>query len=234
MWGAKMIRDIKRTCLLAGLAAFGAMFAGGSEARAASVGFKGTIAPLPGGSPFLYTFDVYLTSGTISPGSPSNPTEFTISGLVGVSQPGFLGVNDPGSPTYEPPGTGNPFGSNVYYTWIVNTGGIVTTGSPVNSNYESSVTWQYTLGPTLTWSGTNIFLGSFEVETTAIYNDNAPPVTPGITPIGFSYSLPQSSGGPSTGGGTFTVTSVPEPSSVILLVIGGGVLPLVFRKRASS
>jgi hypothetical protein len=60
-------------------------------------------------------------------------------------------------------------------------------------------------------------------------------VTPGVTPISYNYSLVQSEGGPPvTGGGVITLSLVPEPSSVILLLIGGGILPLLLRSRGRS
>lgn len=221
-----MIRGIQRSWFLAGLFAFGVMLVGVGQARASSIGIKGTINPLPGGSPFLYEFDVYLTGGSIATGS-------TIT--IGTAPGGLVGVTTQ-SGTEEPSYTGNPFAPQDYY-WVVPTGGIDTTstGKPAPYDQESSVTWKYLEGPSVTYNGTNIFLGTFTVETAKSFPDNAPPVTPGVTVIDFNYSLVPAGGGPAdTGGGSLTLSSIPEPSSVILIVIGAGALPLLLRKHGRS
>ncbi len=166
---------------MAGIALLGVMVAGGRPARAGTVSLKGSIVPLPGGSPFLYEFDLYLTGGSIQPGISTSPTEFT----VGIAPHGLVGVTGL-SGTQQPPVSGNP--SEV---WIVPSGGIVTTstGNPPPYDKASSVEWVYYTGPTITWSGTDILLGLFTVQTTSSFPDNAPPVTPGVTPIDWSYSL---------------------------------------------
>ncbi len=202
----------------------------------ATISVTGHIILLPGGSPFLYQFDLYLTGGTISPSSGSNLTEFTVSGLVGVSVGGFIPADaPPGTPpnpqsgTTEPPGNGTATSE----LWYVPAGGIVTTntGNPAPYDYASSVTWDYLIGPTITYSSTdpaNNFLGSFTVQTIASFPDNMPPVTPGVTPIGVSYSIDGSPGTPTT---ITLLGAVPEPSSMLLLLVGGAVLPFMNRRR---
>jgi hypothetical protein len=232
--GCDMTRGIKRSCLLAGLAVFGAMVVGGRDAQAGTVGVKGTVAPLPGGSPFLYTFDLFLTGGTIAPGAT-----FTIGALTeGTVSNGLVGVTTQ-SGTEAPSFTGNPFATEypgVPYYWVVPSGGIDTiyTGNPVVPyDKESSVTWLYLEGPSVTWNGANIFLGSFTVETAASFPDNMPPATPG-QPIDYSYSGVTGGDSPSTGGGTITLSAIPEPSSLVLLLAGGAALPILLRLRGRS
>jgi hypothetical protein len=229
-----MRRGIKRSFLLAGLAVFGAMVVGGSDIRAGTVKPVGTSTPLPGGSPFLYQFGLYLTSGSIAPGAT-----FTVGALPGgqVSN-GLIGVTTQ-SGTGEPSGTGNPFAllyPTQSYFWVVPAGGIVTVDSGMNAPYnnESSVTWQYLLGPTLTWNGSDIYLGLFTVETAQSFPDDAPPATPGVTKIDYSYTGVTGGNTPSSGGSSITISAVPEPTSSILLLIGGAALPLLLRSRCRS
>lgn len=87
---------MKGIWILAGLAVMAAMSAGGVVAQAGSVGVIGHITPLPGGSPFLYEFELELDSGTIAPG-----TTLT----VGTPPHGIIGVNML-SGTQQPPTTG--------------------------------------------------------------------------------------------------------------------------------
>jgi hypothetical protein len=213
---------IKGAWIAAGIAVLGAMIAGGSDAGAGTLSLSGSIVPLPGGSPFLYEFDLFLTGGTIVPDTAGR-TEFT----VGLAPHGLVGVTGQ-SGHQEPPLTG--FSPEV---WIVPSGGIVTTttGNPPPYDQASSVQWQYFSGPTITWAGSDILLGLFTVQTTSSFPDNAPPVTPGITPIDWSYSVLNPDGSTTTGGGTITLAGVPEPSSVILLLVGSTALPLVFFRR---
>jgi hypothetical protein len=210
-----MTRRIEGIGFLTVLAVQTMMMAGGIEARAASVGVSGTVVPLPGDSPFLYEFEFVLTSGSIAPGS-------TVT--VGLNSNGLVGITAL-SGTQQPPTTGN--GSE---SWGVPPGGIVTTptGNPPPYDQQSSVTWEYLSGPTISTVGAN--LGLFTVETTQSYPDNAPPATNGITQIDFGYSIvPVIGDSPSTGGGHFILSSVPEPSAAILLLIGGAALALPVR-----
>jgi len=229
-----MRRGIKRPFMLAGLAVFGAMVVVGSDARAGTVKPVGTTTPLPGGSPFLYQFSLYLTSGTIAPGAT-----FTVGALPsGQVSNGLIGVTTQ-SGTGEPSDTGNPFAllypTQPYY-WVVPSGGIdtINSGMPSPYNNESSVTWEYLTGPTLTWNGTDIYLGLFNVETAQSFPDNAPPATPGVTQIDYSYTGVTGGNTPSFGGSSITISAVPEPTSSILLLIGGAALPLLLRSRCRS
>src|SRR5262249_4024041 len=106
---------IKSAWLALSLAVLGVTLFAGNEAHAGGIGLKGFLTPLPGGSPFLYEYDAYLTGGSIAAGST-----ITISDMVGVTTQ---------SGTQQPPTTGGPSDE----IWIVPSGGIVTgsTGRPV-------------------------------------------------------------------------------------------------------
>ena len=143
---------------------------------------KDTLRPLPGGSPFLYQFEldlVNLTEGSITNGvnaddrkSPYRTGGLVTNGLVGVTGQ---------SGTQQPPTTG----ATPDRVWFVPNGGIVTTntGNPAPYNQESSVTWSFAEGAAYSQVGE---VGLFTVETTGDFPDNMPPVTPGVTIIDFS------------------------------------------------
>ncbi len=244
-------RRFQDTCLVTGLAVLGLVIARGHDAQsgamAGSISISGGVISGGGGGgsdpPYDYVFDVYLTSGSISPSSPGSLSSITINGLVGVASYSFAqahpatGMNSQGSTTSQPP-TSPPASE----TWIVPSGGIATsfispsTGPPTGTNFESNVTWNYILGPsTITWSGTNILLGVFTVETAWVnYAANSPPVQIGST-LTYSYNVdgtPGASGQP--GSPPIIVQSLPEPSSVVLMLAGGAILPIasLYRRRS--
>ena len=212
-----MLPRTKTIWVLAGLAVMAAMSANEGVARAGSIGVIGHVAPLPGGSPFLYEFELELEVGTIAVG-----TSLT----VGVSPHGLIGVNTL-SGTQQPPSTA-PGEAD---TWILPYGGIVTTGTGPYGT-ESSVTWDYTSGPTYVNSNPSmpIDLGLFTVETAYSYPDNMPPATQNVTIIDYSMTFAD---GSTTSGGVVNFTAVPEPSSVFLL-LAGGALPLLYRSGNRS
>ncbi len=98
-------------------------------------------------------------------------------------------------------------------------------------NYQSNVTWEYLLGPTINYTnpGPNgVFLGEFTVVTSWSYAaGQPPPLAPG-TIIDYSYTI-----GGTSGTGTIVLQGVPEPSSVVLMLLGGAFLPLAasYRRR---
>src|SRR5262249_15242683 len=112
--------------------------------------------------------------------------------------------------------------------WAVSANGILTTstGNPPPYDQQSTVTWQYVSGPTFTFGGTPIFLGDFKIQTTADFPDDAPPVTPFVTPIYYFFAFQEPGGVTSTGGGSIPLSSVPEPASFVILVLGGLAIPL--------
>ena len=93
---------------------------------------------------------------------------------------------------------------------------------PVDTSLEN-VTWIYR-GPSIPNDTTgNIDLGIFRVATTI---DMPSPPTPTLNWVGTL------DGTTATTEGTVSVNVVPEPSSVILLLIGAGAVPLyVYRTR---
>jgi hypothetical protein len=235
---------IKNACLLTGLTALAAMVAGGSAVQAGTITVKGGIqegSGTGGDPPYVYIFDLYLTSGSIAPDLGAQTSTITINGLVGVSGPGFdtSQILSASSPS-EPPSIAASGSLQASEDWITPAGGIVTTPSPLpvgfvanGYNYESSVTWEYSQGPTITYSGSPVFLGEFTVNTSWTYTaTQSAPVTPQDTVINYSYST-GSGGGSSTGSLVvqYGDPSVPEPSSLVLILIGGAVLPLAALHR---
>ena len=198
----------KSVSVLAGLALIAVISAGRGEAQAGTIGLMGHITPLPGGSPFLYSFELDLndlTDGPITNGSTltvGTPTVMpdgqTSSGLVGVTG---------ASGTQEPPLTGG----SPNEIWYVPAGGIITTptGKPSPYNEQSSVEWQFLQGPSYTPG----VVGVFTVETTSDFPDNMPPIIPNVTEINYLFTFSNGK----TESGFITLSLVPEPSSVILL-----------------
>jgi hypothetical protein len=228
-----MKSSIKRSRLLAGLAvvsvAFSAardVYAGATKTNAISVS-GGLVQGSGGGSgdpPYIYVFDVYLTSGEIIPGSTVY-SYFTVDGLVGIDANSL--------PSATQPDLSHPYNGEFWQPSAINT---YNTGSPTPGfTYASDLTWAYTGGPTETTLG--FFLGQFTIETDyQNYLVGTPPVPFGSM-LSYTYSL-DGGGTGNTGGGTIIVQNgfpTPEPSSVILMLAGATVLPyLAARKRAST
>lgn len=245
------MRRFQDACFIAGLAVLGLVIARGHDAQsgamAGTIGISGGVITGGGGGgsdpPYDYVFDVYLTSGSISPSAPGSLSDLTINGLVGVASYSFAqanptsGLNSLGSTTSQPPST--PPGSGV---WDVPNNGIDTsyispsTSPPTGTNFESSVTWEYSSGSKITWSGTNILLGAFIVQTAWVnYAANSPPVKIGST-LTYSYNVDGTPGHSDPNNPLsppIVVQSLPEPSSVVLMLAGGAILPIasLYRRR---
>ncbi len=204
-----MIRGIHRSRLLLGLAVVGAILVGESEARAA--GIKVTMGKTqPIDDPvYEYQFDIELQAGT----ALDSGGYITIYDLAGVYS---------GSTTSQPGTPADPglnWGSTVQLLGKSPTVGPSITDDPTLYN----VTWQWN-GSTIPASATDKSLGVFTILTDL----NS---TPTPTPTLVNY-VGSADGTTVSNSGTITVTTVPEPASVILLVIGAGALPLyASRKR---
>jgi hypothetical protein len=237
-----MTRGINRFRFLTALAVFGAMVAGGSEAQA-----KGVVITTGGvqgvGEPFYdYTFDVYLSPGTALVYGDS----FTVTSLIGVSQAPFY-LTPPG--IYISATTSQPGGPLVgdLYTFVASIS-TVSGSNPVAAN----VTWfDDGLTPIVNNTSSNQYLGQFIVNgnvdlpdgvsgtTMVTYGSTTNPVDSNGSVSSTSVTVPPGSpNGPPpislTQGAIpplLQVASVPEPSSVILLLIGGAVLPYFVQRR---
>lgn len=227
-----MKSSIKRSSLLAGLAMvsvtfFAARDVSAGSTTANSISLSGGLVQGSGGGsdpPYIYVFDVYLTSGEIIPGSTIY-SYFTVDGLVGVDTNSL--------PSATQPDLLHPYNGEFWQPSGISTSG---TGSTTPGfNYASNLTWSYTGGPTETVLG--FFLGQFTIETDyQNYIAGTPPVPFGSM-LSYTYSL-DGGGTGNTGGGTIIVQNgypTPEPSSIILMLAGATVLPyLAVRKRAAT
>ena len=225
-----MKSKIKRSSLLAGLAVLGTAmgivregYAGSTALNSISIS-GGLVQGSGGGSgdpPYIYVFDVYLTSGFISPGATGFST-FTVDGLVGIDSNSL--------PSATQPDLSHPYNGEFWQPSAINT--FSTGSSTPGFNYASDLSWSYTGGPTVTTVG--FFLGQFTIETDyQNYVTGTPPVPIGST-LDFSYSL-DGGGSGNTGTGTIVVQNgypTPEPSSIILMLAGLPLLPyMVIRQR---
>lgn len=188
-----------------------------SEGTAWAKGVTVTIGQQQGGGdpPYDYVIQVYL-----DPGYEIQSTAFfTINGqsnggLLGVTPANFPNSGDVQSNTSEPD-------SPPRVIWTPSISAPVNTSPP----YSADVTWTFYGSSVITnpvGSGNEVYLGQFVVETTQ--NFTVPPYTGG-TPIVYTFGIFNTEGAPVTGGGIANI--VPEPSSVLLLIGGIGVLPMV-------
>ena len=217
-----MTRPMKLRWILAGLCSLVALIAGGRETQAgtSSITITGGYKPGGGDPPYLYIFDVYLNAPDVStPGTNTfqSGNSFTIDGLPGVNSsslvnepptmlPGvawFAPAFSPGPP--PPPPNSGVFSSDVTFTF----GG---------SDVYSATTPPG--GPV----GASVLLGQFTVLST--YDFTSPPYPPGFL---VTYTFTANGGG----SGTFPIMdlSVPEPTSMALLGIGAGGLPLFWLRN---
>jgi hypothetical protein len=206
---------IRGVSILAGLAVLGAMFAGAHEARADSIDISGGQVQGPGDPPYIYQFKVSLHDGTLMSGD-----SFTISNLAGVTPADFPNAGDPPSKTTEP---GFFHSQTNFRSWLPEID-LISSAAP----YSSDVSWTLMTSSPISTTGT-LTLGIFTVETTQSFT--APPITPGNS-VSYSYTINGSSTGNSF---PIQAGSVPEPSSIVLLLVGGGAVSvLAFRQRRRS
>jgi hypothetical protein len=214
----------KGAWILAGLAALGATLVGGQEAHAwGGIAVTGGYKVGTGDPPYDYIFQVYLEPGgsILAPslGPPVIQDSFTIENLPGVTSSSSSSVT-------LGPGFSSPANSWAYPTFTATT-------NPYGSNpsFAANVQWAYNgLAPIDNTTNSSILLGQFTVVSTYDFS-NGPPVVSG-TIIDFNYDI---GGGTNSGSGSFPIVnlgSVPEPSSMILLVAGiAWTLPIVWNRR---
>ncbi len=216
-----MIRCMKSRWIVAGLCGLTAMLVGLRDAEAGSSSITITGGYMPGGGdpPYDYIFNVYLDA----PSTPGTNTfkyadSFTIDGLPGV---------ETGSTSNEP----SDFPTVVWAAQASDK--VLTPGG--TAPYQSDFTWTFAGTTTYTATtppggpmGASVWLGTFTVE--SVYaNCTTTPFPPGAQ-VDFTYTL---DGGTQTGSGSFQIMSIPEPSSLILLAVGAGVLPLIRLRKQS-
>jgi hypothetical protein len=223
---------MKGTWILAELGVLAAMIGDGHEAHAGSTAIvvKGGYKPGTGDPTYDFIFQVYLQA-PVGTGSNSLMTgdSFTISNLPGVTSSSLTSVILP-SPLPAPD-----------YSWSYPT----FTNHSINPylsppylgpTYSADVHWAYTGSSTVTTSTNAIYLGQFSIQSIYDFAPGQLPI-PNDAIIKYSFTF---DGQTQSGDGTFPITnlSVPEPSSVILLLAGAGMLPLCWlceqRQRQSS
>jgi hypothetical protein len=215
-----MTLRIKSSWILAGLTVVCAIFGGEAESQAGKISVTGGYMP-QGGDPFYdYVIDVYLEpNATISPPTLNGMTpvsdSFTILGLPGVA------TTSSSSFTPSPPYS-TPVG---VYTWGYPTiTPIIISNPPPNTpSYGADVQWAYSgLAPITNNTASQILLGEFTILTTFDYQMNVLPLPPD-SPVAYTSSI----GGVVAPPSTFLIANltVPEPSSVVMLLGGSSVLP---------
>lgn len=186
------IRTFGKSWRIAALAALAAIGSTAPGALAGPIIVTGIYVP-HGDPTFQYIFDVTLKPNyTLQYGD-----SFTIDGLPGVT-------NSANSPSYV---------SGSYSTYF---GNASIDETVTTSPYSSDVTWTY--------RGLNALSGSLDLGTFSIYTTyNYPPGSQTPFPSGetspnvtYTYSI-----GGNTGSDSFAISSVPEPSTILLLLIGG-------------
>lgn len=199
-------RRIQRVLLVAAAATLGAMFAGTREVQAGSISVGVGVGK--GGDPFyVYDVTVTLNAGYFLPqSSGTQPSlDLTFTGLTGL------------------------LSNAVDTTFIVSQ----TPAFPTSS-------WLYTIGTDqlelkeANQSGnigtfpSDVLLFDLRIQTPDTQTQTG--LTPGST-VNFTYTIPGQTGG----SGTVTVSSLPEPSTVVLALLGVAGVPLfVSRARRRS
>ena len=178
-----MKSSIKRTSLLAGLAMASVTFSAARDVYAGAtnaISLSGGLVQGSGGGsgdpPYIYVFDVYLTSGYISPGSTVY-SYFTVDGLVGVDANSV--------PSATQPDLSHPYNGEFWQPSAIDT--YSTSSTTPGFTYASNFTWSYTGGPTETTLG--FYMGQFTIETDyQNYIAGTPPVPFG-SKLSYTYSL---------------------------------------------
>jgi hypothetical protein len=201
--GGNSMRRTSGNWIPAGLAALGVLFAGGREAQAGGIVITTATTEQTGDPTFKYIFTVELLAGS----TLNNGGFFTVYDLPGI------------------PATALTSAPNISWGASIQLTGIDPPGlKPPDDPAIYNVTWQ--------WNGSSpIFppptsdtpLGTFVVGSTT---ELPSPPTPTLT---YAYFL--NDGPPATTGMNTIQVTVPEPSSVILMLAGVGALPLAWLHR---
>jgi len=217
-----MMLRTKGVRILVGLLVLGGVLAGVCEAQAGGITIKASGGPVGGSDPFFfYQFDVSL-----APNFQWFPGDsFTIESLPGITPP-----NPPVGDTGNNPNLPSP-GSSSGYSGPFSFGPPVITITDSTSPFASNVEWLNTTNTTITAGATGRSLGSFYVYTSVSLTG----LPPTVTYIALSHD--QNGDPDSQPPATIVLTSVPEPSSVVLFLCGTGVLSLILirqRRRLSA
>ena len=163
---------------------------------------------------------IVISTGVTQPvGDPFYEYVFDVQLLAGstLDNGGFITVYDlpeidQNSLTQQP---SSKWGSSLQKVGVTPSG-----ASPVDSSSLWNVTWEWNGAALTAPTNSNLDLGLFKVGPTA------QPETPTLTYVG---SL---DGTTASNQGTITVSAVPEPSSVALLVLGIGSVSLIALRKA--
>ncbi len=202
----------KAASILVGLTTLGAVFGSGLEAEGSSITITGQQRPGSGDPPYEYIFDVTLQANSFI----QSGDFFTIESLIGITPANFPAAGDLGSISNAV----SPYGPwPAAITIVPGTGTVPPYASDVMWTFNGNVPISATSGP--------VDLGQFTVETAMSFPN--PPYAAGAL-IDYSYNI---SGQTSSGSGFFAM-SVPESSSLIMLLTGIGIvllLPPIYRHR---
>jgi hypothetical protein len=170
---------------------------------------------------------IVVTSGTTQQtGDPTYEYIFTVNLLAGSILPsgGFFTIYDLPALT----ATATTSAPNLQWTGSVQGLGLTPIGALVNDNPNLfNTTWQWNgPGAIVAPANSDYNLGTFIVGSTTELA-----AAPAVAPV-FASSL---DGSTASNQGSLFINSVPEPSSVVLLLAGAGMLPLYwFRDRRSQ
>jgi hypothetical protein len=187
----------KGTWFLPGLAAIVAFFVAGQTAQAGGIKVVSGTTMQTGDPTYEYLFDVDLLAGS----TLVNGGLFTVYDL-----PGLTG----GALTSQP---SIFWGSSVQLLGITPSGAVITDDPTIYN-----VTWQWNGAPVVAPDNSDLFLGTFIVGSTTELPS---------PPVATVLYLGTLDGGPPFTFGSVSINSVPEPSSVILLLMGAWALPAV-------
>jgi hypothetical protein len=208
-WRGRMRRGMKNVSVMAGLAVLGAMMTGGraeaAPAKVLGISTAGGVTYNPDPQ-YTYFIGIYLDAGETFVTDTSIQDKMSITGITSSDSITSLYV-DPGA---------NPLTPNL-------ADAVISTAGTLTINYT---------GPNVITApaSTNLLLAYFEIAT-----PNSPSQTgqlPGST-VDYAYTidgvLPPTTGSFVLQNGPLVI---PEPSSLILMMIGGTVLPyLAIRER---